>query len=72
MKRTFCDVTLDHRLPLRHRAFDLDPAGVADVVHRLADGREVDAALTEQEAVLLRVELADAIATELADLGGMS
>ena len=53
------DVALEHRLPCRPRPLDLQPAAVADVVHRLAHGREVDAALSEQGAVLLGVELAD-------------
>ena len=36
-------VTLDEGLALRQRTFDLNPATVADVVHHLADGREIDA-----------------------------
>src|SRR5688500_9554609 len=48
-------MALDERLPLRHRTFDLNPAAVADIVHRLADGREIYASLSQQEAVLLRM-----------------
>ena len=42
------------------RAFNLNPAAVADVFHRLAHLAEVDLSLAEQRAVFLGVKFADA------------
>ena len=46
--------------PVRRLRFDLDPAPVIDVVHRLADFVKVNAALAEHEVSILGVEFADA------------